>query len=196
MLPRYSLAWSIVHSRSNNQQLQPVRAPSLTQGPAELRAKVFDDENNDDCMDLCDAFRDENESSVVPPQPTLSPQQQQHGQVQKDRIRLEMKWEMYQNKDDCDLEDLRSCSEPCQECHGSGNTPCRFCLGTKQIHLIGSNSQPCPVCNETGAEVCQKCRGTGKLQALLVPLFYSRSLTEFILLSGWVASWTELANFF
>lgn len=122
--------------------------------------------NDDDCMDLCEFDPDVEmyqvtEDNNVPLE--LDPDTA--------RIRLQMQWELWENQEDCDLEDVRTCGSPCTTCRGGGHTVCRFCMGTKVVSLLQSHSK-CPVCNVRGEEVCKSCRG-----------------------SGWVAPWVSLANF-
>jgi DnaJ-class molecular chaperone len=140
----------------------------------------FDDE---ECYDLCE-FDDDDETTTfaAPPAPKKDKvavglqkisRQERDRQAEKDRMRLEMSYEMFRSSDDCDLEDISTCSETCAECSGSGHSLCRGCAGTKQVSLIGATSKmSCPVCNSKGVEECNKCHGSGR-----------------------IAPWTELADF-
>ena len=90
---------------------------------------------------------------------------------------LELQWEIEEAKDNCDPEDITSCSEPCDLCRGTGVIPCHFCEGTGYINfgeqspgtvgerLVERNGghpgAECPVCNENGEITCPKCRGSG-----------------------------------
>jgi DnaJ-class molecular chaperone len=134
----------------------------------------------EECWDLCPTMDDE-ENEVLPQDlsksrselTVLSSAPERDIQIERDRIRLEMAYRLFESRDDCDLDDISTCASPCQECHGVGSKPCRFCAGTKSIQLLGATSSlPCPVCNQKGVEVCTHCRGSGK-----------------------VASWTDLAKF-
>ena len=139
-------------------------------------AQFFDDEQ---CLDLCDLEDQTNKQreAQVKELPQVQRKVQSHRErelkVERDRIRLEMAYELFETKDDCDLDDISTCASRCDDCMGVGTKPCRFCLGTKSISLIGATSDmPCPVCDQKGVEVCSKCRGSGQ-----------------------IASWTDLAKF-
>ena len=188
----------------------PIPRSQFARARATLKSGVFDD---DECFDLCPTESQPTSTSHQPPEPettaysVLDDQQQLAAttapsmiekdqpnvltaqelefKVERDRIRLEMAYELFESKDDCDLEDISTCASQCDDCHGVGTTRCRFCAGTKSIsHILhhhhhhgggignGGNSMQCPVCNEKGVEVCSKCRGSGQ-----------------------VASWTDLAKF-
>lgn len=144
----------------------------------------FDDE---ECYDLCDMNEDGTQAAAaveaVPTTETTDDEiarslqkvtrQERDAQAETDRIRLEMTYEMFRSSDDCDLEDVTTCSERCTACHGAGTTSCRCCQGSKRVSMIaGAPSMSCPVCNANGVEECSKCHG-----------------------SGWIAPWTELADF-
>lgn len=136
---------------------------------------TFDDE---DCIDLCD-LGDDTAALPAPPQPLQQEKkkkqptkQEQELHAEKQRIRLEMHWEMEQTKEECDVQDASTCSDACSDCQGVGHTTCQFCMGAKHISLSEGNDVSCPVCDEQGKQVCQKCRGTGR-----------------------IAPWTELADF-
>jgi len=159
----------------------------------EQNSAFFDDE---DCFDLCeldDDDDDDDDDVTMPPVPPPPPptkkavnnnkvtsfklnelsRHEKELQAESDRVRLEMTYEMFRSTDDCDLDDVATCSDTCQDCHATGHTLCRCCAGRKQVSLI--SSQPpmaCPVCNAKGVEECQKCMGSGR-----------------------IAKWTELSNF-
>lgn len=139
---------------------------------------IFDDE---DCADLCsfdDVFDDTgspefNNDSSSDEETGIKSQQENASNVDRDRLRLQMNWELQQTQEDCDVDDMSSCGSLCNECNGSGTTKCRFCMGSKHIILPERGQKlVCPVCDQHGHEVCGKCRG-----------------------SGWIAKWTELAKF-
>merc|ERR1712154_482849 len=97
-------------------------------------------------------------------------------QANRDRLLLEMNWEMRETQENCDVNDISSCGLRCDECNGSGNKSCRFCKGDRQISFSKGNNKvlvDCPTCDQNGNEVCSKCCG-----------------------SGWVARWTDLAEFY
>ena len=150
-----------------------------------------------DCYDLCDAFGDEEavEDKVVfgPQQNSAAPtkdtpaaaeavpsaQQQQEEapatptkDVKTMRQNLELHWQITSSSSECDLEaDIRSCSDPCPTCHGTGRVECRFCGGTGFFTLgemVMGGGKVCPICNHDGEEECVQCRG-----------------------SGWVANWRQ-----
>ena len=92
---------------------------------------------------------------------------------------LELKWSIDSNSDDCDVEDITSCSEPCLTCRGAGITLCAFCHGVGYVDFgmaekgtIGERlsqkqdshghlGTECPICNEDGETNCGTCRGSG-----------------------------------
>eukprot|EP00551_Chaetoceros_affinis_P008672 CAMPEP_0203684360 /NCGR_PEP_ID=MMETSP0090-20130426/47995_1 /ASSEMBLY_ACC=CAM_ASM_001088 /TAXON_ID=426623 /ORGANISM="Chaetoceros affinis, Strain CCMP159" /LENGTH=375 /DNA_ID=CAMNT_0050553535 /DNA_START=358 /DNA_END=1482 /DNA_ORIENTATION=+ len=92
---------------------------------------------------------------------------------------LELRWSIDENNEDCDLEDISSCSEPCLNCRGTGVVLCQFCdghgyvdfgfaePGTMGKRLLGNDNPngrlgaECPVCNEDGEQGCPTCRGSG-----------------------------------
>lgn len=152
---------------------QPIPSSQQQQPPVSEATSIFDD---DECLDLCPLEDQEPQlATPVTDKPKELTAQELEFKVDRDRIRLEMAYELFESKDDCDLDDISTCASQCDDCHGVGTTPCRFCMGTKSIsHIIGgaSTHAACPVCNEKGVEVCAKCRGSGQ-----------------------VASWTDLAKF-
>ena len=150
-----------------------------------------------DCYDLCDAFGDEeaaeghvvfspqhNSATPIKGTPAAaevvpSAQQQQEEapatptkDVKTMRQNLELHWQITSSSSECDLEaDIRSCSDPCPTCHGSGKVECRFCGGTGFFTLgemVMGGGKVCPICNHDGEEECVQCRG-----------------------SGWVANWRQ-----
>lgn len=90
---------------------------------------------------------------------------------------LELRWNIDEDKDDCDLEDVSTCSDACDVCVGRGVIDCQFCngvgwidfgeqtAGTMGERLVerngGIQGTECPVCNEDSAQICQKCMGSG-----------------------------------
>ena len=92
---------------------------------------------------------------------------------------LELKWSIDENNDDCDIEDISSCSEPCPHCRGTGTILCQFCGGVGYIdfgvaekgtmgeRLLDDPDETrrlgteCPVCDDHGEQVCPTCRGSG-----------------------------------
>lgn len=82
------------------------------------------------------------------------------------RMRLELQWGMRENQEDCDLDDIETCGEYCDECTGLGWVPCHFCRGSTRLNVgenvLGPTSVKCPIC-KTGAISCQKCRGSGRI---------------------------------
>lgn len=92
---------------------------------------------------------------------------------------LELRWAIDESNEDCDVEDILSCSEPCPDCRGTGVVLCQFCNGhgyvdfgfaqegTMGKRLLGNDNPngrlgaECPVCNEDGEVKCQSCRGSG-----------------------------------
>jgi len=96
----------------------------------------------------------------------------------KSRIQLEMQWQMWKNEEDCDVaKGIDTCGKNCKECDGRGWQLCRFCHGKGKVYM-GDQMMECVICSRArknrdlvGTEQCRNCRG-----------------------SGWVASWTNLAN--
>lgn len=96
----------------------------------------------------------------------------------KNRLRLEMQWQLWKNEEDCDVtHDVSTCGSYCKDCEGRGWQLCRFCHG-KGMVLMGSSAVECIICSRAqknrdlvGTELCRSCRGT-----------------------GWVAPWTTLAS--
>jgi hypothetical protein len=82
------------------------------------------------------------------------------------RMRLELQWGMRENQEDCDLNDIETCGEYCEECTGLGWVPCHFCRGSTRFNVgenvLGPTTVKCPIC-KTGAISCQKCRGSGRI---------------------------------
>ena len=105
------------------------------------------------------------ESSTAPA--TRSPKD-----VKTMRQNLELHWQISSSSSECDLEaDIRSCSDPCPSCHGTGRVECRFCGGTGFFtvgEMVMGGGKVCPICNHDGEEECAQCRG-----------------------SGWVANWKQ-----
>ena len=90
------------------------------------------------------------------------------------RHSLELHWSIQKANEDCDLEDITSCSEPCPDCRGTGLVICRFCDGVGYLDMgpqlpgtIGKAllkdrmGVECPVCNEDAEQVCETCMGSG-----------------------------------
>ena len=146
-----------------------------------------------DCYDLCDAFGEEEavediaisgrqQTSASPTKDTpaaaeaVPSAQQQEEAPSKDvktmRQNLELHWQITSSSSECDLEaDIRSCSDPCPTCRGTGRVECRFCGGTGFFTLgemVMGGGKVCPICNHDGEEECVQCRG-----------------------SGWVANWRQ-----
>lgn len=82
------------------------------------------------------------------------------------RMRLEMQWGMSENQEDCDLEEIDTCGEFCEECTGRGWVHCRFCQGSARLYVgenvLGPTSVKCPIC-DFGHTMCKKCRGSGRI---------------------------------
>mmetsp|Transcript_8030 Transcript_8030/g.15126 ORF Transcript_8030/g.15126 Transcript_8030/m.15126 type:complete len:244 (-) Transcript_8030:85-816(-) len=90
---------------------------------------------------------------------------------------LELKWNIDKSNENCDTDDILSCSEPCEVCRGKGVITCLFCQGHGYVDFgqqdkgtVGSRMEKkngghtgieCPICNEDGEMGCQKCNGSG-----------------------------------
>jgi DnaJ-class molecular chaperone len=164
-----------------NHQDSAINGTAAQQPQRELLGTITSDQLFDDeqCLDLCNLEDPTNQQggAQVEELPNVERKmqtpQEREIKVERDRIRLEMAYELFETKDDCDLDDISTCASRCDDCMGVGTKPCRFCLGTKSISLVGATSDmPCPVCDQKGVEICSKCRGSGQ-----------------------VASWTDLAKF-
>lgn len=46
---------------------------------------------------------------------------------------IELRWHIDEHKDNCDIDDVSTCSEACDECEGKGVMDCEFCNGTGWI---------------------------------------------------------------
>jgi len=136
---------------------------------------------DDECYDLCDEEGSGILDQVASTEPQNRNDEQKIGKKGKSLEHayktLELQWEIEEAKDNCDPEDLLSCSEPCDLCRGTGVITCHFCEGTGYINfgeqtpgtvgerLVekngGHSGAECPVCNEDGEISCPKCRGSG-----------------------------------
>jgi hypothetical protein len=128
--------------------------------------------NDDECIDLCDILDTEPEvfHSVTKDDVNVNDNVMMED-ADFDRRRLILHWQVRENTDDCDLDQVETCALPCETCRGRGQTTCRFCTGSKVVSFIPGNVMDCPVCNKQGTEVCSCCHG-----------------------SGWVAPWLSLAK--
>ena len=149
-------------------------------------AQIIDDV---DCYDLCEVFDEEEGASAedsatsveaiendisLPttkdtPADATTPSAKN---VKTMRDNLELHWQISSSTSECDLEaDIRSCSDVCDMCHGTGRVECRFCGGTGFFtvgEMVMGGGKVCPICNHDGEEECAQCRG-----------------------SGWVANWKQ-----
>ena len=157
---------------------------------------------DDECYDLCDNINDEHgdnntknedsitvedyiipsssSSSTTSSSSTNTQQQTKEYDPQPNKKtwqNLELKWSITENTDDCDIEDISSCSDPCPHCRGTGYILCQFCGGVGYVdfgfaekgtvgetlvdHPNGRLGTECPVCNEHGEQKCPTCKGSG-----------------------------------
>jgi len=112
-------------------------------------------------------------SSTQSSSPSAEPEESARSakDVKTMRQNLELHWQITSSSSECDVEDIRSCSDPCPTCHGTGRVECRFCGGTGFFTLgevVIGGGKACPICNHDGEEECAQCRG-----------------------SGWVANWKQ-----
>lgn len=132
------------------------RAPSKLNRVLLHAATENNDDDEEECYDLCDD--DRMPVFHVDDEPAATPD------IDKDtaRTRLEMQWGLFQNEENCDLEqDINTCGTACKECQGYGVVTCRFCGGSTAL-LIGNHAMTCPVCaTSKGVETCKSCRGSG-----------------------------------
>ncbi len=141
----------------------------------------------DECYDLCETDEvvetallqdsDSDENRVSPPSIEVQTQHGKPKSTSKARQLLDLQWNIRSATEDCDLEDILSCSVPCDVCRGEGKILCKFCDGRGYIEfgiqeegtigdrLVQNNggftSCECPVCDDNGNQVCQKCNGSG-----------------------------------
>lgn len=170
--------------KSHDQLLiQTIRFPQPQTTSLRLAAASDDeDETNmfpdDDCLDLCPDWENEPSFTSITPNPqqqqvddtttttTISTKKKKPSSFQR-MMRLEMTWELRQNQEDCNVEEIETCGDYCVDCVGVGFVKCRFCHGEGKLHLpttaMYGTSPSCPVCNPRGTEVCKTCRGSGRV---------------------------------
>lgn len=101
----------------------------------------------------------------------------EHQKLENQKQNLELKWNIDKSNENCDTDDILSCSEPCEVCRGKGVVTCLFCQGHGYVDFgqqvkgtVGSRMEKrngghtgieCPICNEDGEMGCQKCNGSG-----------------------------------
>ncbi len=169
--------------------------------------------HDEECYDLCDGDNIfyqavDNEEEVEEPKKTIMNQSQQTQSLspppqQQSKFKngepeptkqvwqnLELHWSIdsANNDEDCDVEDVSTCSEPCLDCRGKGIKLCSFCHGVGYVdfgfaekgtmgqRLLDNNNMKnkgtassdngrlgveCPVCDEDGEQSCSTCRGSG-----------------------------------
>ncbi len=145
----------------------------------------------DECYDLCGTDEvaeivsiqesDTEQNQISPPSLDIQIDlQTKHGKPKstlKTRQLLDLQWNIRSATEDCDLENILSCSVPCDVCRGEGVIICKFCDGRGYIEfghqeegtigdrLVKNNggftSCECPVCDDNGNQVCHKCNGSG-----------------------------------
>lgn len=120
----------------------------------------------EECFDLCDidwdqmpGFQEEDEEEEESKPETASAEPLDSETA---RFRLEMSWEVRQNEEDCDLEDVSTCGDFCPDCAGRGSVRCRFCGGSTKL-MMQDRVTSCPVCNPKGDEICKSCKGSGRI---------------------------------
>ena len=83
--------------------------------------------------------------------------------IQKHKKDIELAWDLYNNIEECDVENITTCAEACEYCDG-GEILCNFCKGTGFFtigdELIGTNNT-CPVCKGKSYIKCDNCGGSG-----------------------------------
>jgi len=161
-LPRFVFSWLGPH-----QQIEVMRGcrRTIIKDGFKLTANTFDDE---DCADLCplEDFDEEVTSINKQKDEKHVSAETERMQSNRGRLLLEMNWEMRETEENCDIDDVLSCSLLCDECNGSGSKSCRFCKGDKQISFSKGNSRvlvDCPTCDQNGNEVCGTCCGSGRV---------------------------------
>ena len=125
-----------------------------------------------DMPDDVQSVRQSSSPPAVDVESSNAPAQRSPKDAETMRQNLELHWQISSSSSECDLEaDIRSCSEPCDLCHGTGRVECRFCGGTGFLtvgEMVMGGGKACPICNHDGEEECAQCRG-----------------------SGWVANWKQ-----
>jgi|TARA_Y100000992_G_scaffold302551_2_gene277247 DnaJ-class molecular chaperone len=83
--------------------------------------------------------------------------------IQKNKADIEIAWNVYNNIDECDVENITSCAVACDYCD-KGEILCNFCKGTGFFiignELIGTNNT-CPACKGKSYVKCTNCGGSG-----------------------------------
>lgn len=160
-------------------QRQKITAPS--QPRLRMFAAAADDDSSlavpeEECYDLCEIDWDLMPSTEEEEDGNEEDDDNEDNSSQGDnddehsesfqRMRLELQWGMRENQEDCDLDDIETCGEYCDECTGLGWVPCHFCRGSTRLNVgenvLGPTTVKCPIC-KTGAISCQKCRGSGRI---------------------------------
>lgn len=80
------------------------------------------------------------------------------------RKSLQKNIEIYESIKECNVSEITTCGEQCDQCSGSGVIPCNYCHGTGFLTMgdiiIGTGNK-CPVCMGKGEKECSKCMGSG-----------------------------------
>lgn len=161
--PKASLLLAIMLEAAYAWTQIPFRIGSMRTPPRLFAARGDDDSSfavpDEECYDLCDIDWD-----LMPSFEEEEDDREEQAESFQ-RMRLEMQWGMRENQEDCDLEEIDTCGEFCEECTGRGWVHCRFCQGSTRLYMgenvLGPTSVKCPIC-EFGHEMCKKCRGSGR----------------------------------
>ena len=78
--------------------------------------------------------------------------------------RLNQNIELYKSIEECDIEQIETCSNLCSSCKGEKTEICQCCQGTGFLMLgsemIGTGNN-CSYCSGRGEIECKECKGTG-----------------------------------
>lgn len=98
---------------------------------------------DDECYDLCDDNNNDhdklqmkqnivNDEEVVS-MSTTNNKKNDLTPTKQTWQNLELHWSIDESTNDCDVDDITSCSEPCLDCRGEGRKLCSFCNGVGYV---------------------------------------------------------------
>ena len=75
------------------------------------------------------------------------------------RKSLQKNIEIYESIKECNVSEITTCGEQCDQCSGNGVIPCNYCHGTGFLTMgdiiIGTGNK-CPVCMGKGEKECKQ----------------------------------------
>jgi len=159
------------------------------------KSVFFQDDDSDEWCDFNDVNAEKTTVSSIKPKasplqnnknpitpaatpPSAIPKTPPERSMKKVMENIELRWSIDESSQDCKVdEDVSTCSEPCDECRGSGIVDCQFCDGTGWIDfgeqtpgtvgetLVkrngGYSGTECPICSDDCTQLCAKCMGSG-----------------------------------